>query len=109
MSTYSNRTGRTHHNGGHLKLYRSYNFRDKDPIIDRIRTLMRDQHARYRDIEEASGVSTSTLYQWFNGETRRPQFATVMAVMRALSYDLQITKQKRVAGAQVIELRRRAA
>jgi len=105
MSTHGN--GKRHDGGG-LRLYCSYNFRDKDPIIDRLRTLIRDQQVSYSDIEKDSGVSAQTLWHWFSGETRRPQFATVMAVVRALGYDLQVTEQKRVAGAQVIELRRRA-
>jgi|SRR5262245_17545904 len=108
MSAHGNGNGKPRHAGGGLRLYRSYNFRDKDPIIDRLRTLIRDQQASYRDVEKESGVSVQTLYNWFGGETRRPQFATVMAVVRALGYDLQVTKQERVAGAQVIELRRRA-
>jgi DNA-binding phage protein len=71
---------------GVLKLYSSYNFVDKDPIIDKVRTLVNREGKSYREISEASGVTTSTMYNWFDGKTRRPQYATVMAVVHALGY-----------------------
>lgn len=73
-----------------LNLYKSYNFTDKDPIIDVLRDLVK-QHGgksggKYKRISEDSGVSAHTLYGWFDGKTKRPQFATVAAVMGALGY-----------------------
>lgn len=70
--------------------YKSYNFRDKDPIIDEIRTIYQDSGLTYRQINEASGVTTSTLTNWFSGDTRRPQAATVNAVLRTMGYKLGI-------------------
>jgi DNA-binding phage protein len=35
------------------------------------------------DVSESSGVTKTTLYNWFNGKTKRPQFATVAAVLIA--------------------------
>ena len=78
-----------------LRLYKSYSFKDKDPIIDRLRTLIEDEKITYADLSDQSGVSEGTLYQWFNGKTLRPQFATVMAVARSMGYDLQVIKQAR--------------
>jgi transcriptional regulator with XRE-family HTH domain len=69
--------------GGGLRLYKSYMFRDKDPIIDALRTAMADDGATYSEIHDRSGVSTVTQRNWFKGETRRPQFATVAAFARA--------------------------
>jgi len=79
-----------------LRLYRSYNFRDKDPVIDTLRTAVRASGMSYQDISEASDVSTSTLYHWFHGETKRPTHAAVMAVVRALGYDLKLVRAARV-------------
>lgn len=67
-----------------LKVYRSYNFIDKDPIIDAIRTRFSEQHAAYSDVSELSGVSNTTIRNWFHGKTRRPQFATTAAVLKSL-------------------------
>lgn len=69
---------------GALRLYKSYNFVNKDPIIDAVRTARSDQNVSYRDVAEESGVSPTTLHNWEHGKTRRPQFATVSAVARAL-------------------------
>jgi hypothetical protein len=69
--------------------YKSYMFREKDPIIDALRTAVSEAqvsgtHKTYTILSNASGVSTTTLHGWFHGKTRRPQFATTAAVGRAL-------------------------
>ena len=72
--------------------YKSYNFVDKDPIIDEIRSVIKQENATYEYIHTLSGVSTSTLVAWFDGTTRRPQAATVNAVLHSLGYQLTISK-----------------
>lgn len=74
-----------------IQVYRTYNFRDKDPIIDRVRTAVQDSKKSYSDLRDDCGISTSTLSNWFGGKTRRPQFCTVMAVLRACGKDLTET------------------
>lgn len=86
-----------------FKLYKSYSFKDKDPIIDKLRTIVQDSGESYQDIHEASDVAVSTLYGWFDGATRRPTHATVAAVAGALGYEMQFVKR---SGAKVIRLRR---
>lgn len=73
-----------------LKLYKSYNFIDKDPVIDRVRTVVEDSKYTYARVEDLSGVTTTTLRNWFFGKTRRPQFATVAAVIRACGQELSV-------------------
>jgi len=73
---------------GYLKPYKTYLFREKDPIIDKTRTVVEDSGLSYAEIEEKSGVSTSTMYNWFHGNTRRPQFCTVNAVGGACGKEL---------------------
>lgn len=68
--------------------YKSYSFIDKDPIIDEVRTMVNDSGANYKWIEEHSGVTSATLYNWFNGRTKKPQAATLNAVARCLGYKL---------------------
>src|SRR5262245_13850439 len=94
-----------------LNLYKSYNFKDKDPIIDKIRTVVQDESASYKYIHETSGVASSTLHNWFDGDTKRPQFATIMAVVRALGYDMQIVREEKTARSriQIIDPPRKAA
>lgn len=69
---------------GALRLYKSYSFIDKDPVIDAVRTARSDAKASYTELSINSGVSVTTLRNWEHGKTRRPQFSTVSAVARAL-------------------------
>jgi hypothetical protein len=75
-----------------MKIYQSYMFRAKDPVIDELRTLMQDTYGRhlsfkhYAAVEEGGGPVASTLYAMFDGKTRRPQSATVEAIGRTLGY-----------------------
>lgn len=65
---------------GVLRTYKSYLFRDKDPVIDAVRTAIADSKMRHSKISEASNVSANTISNWLGGRTKRPQFCTVMAV-----------------------------
>ena len=67
------------------KLYKTYAFKDKDPVIDHLRTAMNGH--KYSKVSNDSGVSAGTLANWFEGPTKRPQFATVAAVAKSLGPD----------------------
>lgn len=64
--------------------YKSYLFREKDPVIDAMRTAFSDSKKSYKEVTDASGVATTTMRNWFHGKTRKPQFCTVSAVATAL-------------------------
>jgi hypothetical protein len=68
--------------------YKSYSFTDKDPIIDEIRTVIKDSGVSHAWIEDQSGVTSQTLRSWFYGTTKKPQAATINAVARSLGYKL---------------------
>jgi hypothetical protein len=70
--------------------YKSYNFIDRDPIIDEIRTVYQDSGVNYQWVHENSGVATATLTNWFSGQTKRPQAATINAVLRSLGFKLGV-------------------
>jgi hypothetical protein len=77
---------------GKSRLYSSYVFRDKDPEIDRFRTLVED-HFGHRvsgkdlsHISESGGPSTSCMRAWFYGKTMRPTNPAMEAAGRALGY-----------------------
>lgn len=79
------------HNGGPRvrnarakALYRTYIFTDYDPVIALLRDARDEAGAKTAKIRSDSGVSSSTLYNWFSGKTRKPQFATVVAVARSI-------------------------
>jgi hypothetical protein len=68
-----------------MKLYKSYVFRTKDPVIDELRGFI-DHETRgvYRRLSNESGVSHSAIHNWFKGTTKRPQSASIEAVGRAI-------------------------
>jgi hypothetical protein len=70
--------------------YKSYNFVDKDPMIDEIRTVYQDSGANFKWVSEHSGVAPTTISNWFSGTTRRPQAATMNAVLRSLGFKLGV-------------------
>jgi hypothetical protein len=67
-------------------IYRTYVWQDKDPIIDAVRTVVRDEKLKNNMVHQISGVATATLDNWFSGSTRKPQNTTVCAVTSALGY-----------------------
>lgn len=75
-----------------LNIYKTYSFRNKDPVIDKLRTIKKDEGFTDTEIHNISGISTTTLYNWFKGKTRRPQHAAIMAVAHAMGYEYQLTK-----------------
>ncbi|MGY3615631.1 hypothetical protein [Bradyrhizobium sp. USDA 10063] len=82
---------------GFLRIYRTYNpLGGRNPVIDKVKTLVEDEGLikKLGIVHEISGVSTSTLNNWFKGETRSPQHATIAAVITSLGYQEQFVKQK---------------
>ena len=74
-----------------MRLYRSYMFRSKDPVIDELRTIVQDVTGdttlstnTLSSIEDDGGPTVSCMQGWFRGKTKRPQNCTVEAVGRAL-------------------------
>jgi hypothetical protein len=92
---------------GFLRIYRTYNMVDKNPVIDKVRTLVQDEGLikKLGIVHEISGVSTSTLDNWFNGTTRSPQHATIAAVITSLGYQEEFVKKKELD----VEAERKAA
>lgn len=76
--------------------YTTYNFVDKDPIIDKLRTIIRDENLDYNEIAEKAGVRVTTIMAWFYGLTRRPQFATIKAICVAVGYDLEPVRRSKI-------------
>ena len=72
--------------------YQTYNFVDKDPIIDQVRTMIDDEAVTLSYVCNKSGVAKKTVKNWFSGQTRRPLFSTIAAVGRALGYDLMLRR-----------------
>lgn len=89
-----------------VRLYRTYRFIDKDPVIDEMRTLIQDEGLmkKLTIVHQLSGVATATLDNWFNGETVSPQNRTVSAVATSLGYKRQWSKSKDIDVAHELKL-----
>lgn len=75
--------------GGGLRLYKSYMFKSKDPVIDELRTMVQDQfgslkHKALRQVEEGGGPSVSCMIAWFHGDTKRPNSCSIEAAGRSM-------------------------
>jgi hypothetical protein len=81
-----------------VRVYRTYNYIDKNPVIDKVRTIAQDEglFERLGIIHELSNVGTGTMRNWFHGPTRNPQHHTIAAVITALGYEEVFTKKKTV-------------
>lgn len=77
-----------------LRLYRTYRFLDKDPVIDELRTLVSGEGLMKKLdlVHQISGVATTTLDNWFHGDTVSPQNRTIMAVATSLGFERSWTK-----------------
>jgi len=88
--------------------YPKYRFNkgDKDPIIDRMRTMLEDEGIKISEAAKLSGLSETTIRNWIDGDTLRPQFASVMALTRGCGYDLQIVRPDRRINPSAVTFRR---
>lgn len=81
-----------------VPVYKTYRFSNKDPVIDEVRTLFKDEGfyspAGYKEVEARGAAKAATYKGWFSGGTRRPQNATIEATARALGYQRKFVKMK---------------
>lgn len=84
---------------GRMPIYRSYTFRGKDPAIDQMRSLiertMGFDKRTLGKINKDGGPSRSCMANWFYGDTRRPQNATIEAAGRAIGFERVWQKMRR--------------
>lgn len=73
-----------HRKPGTMKIYRAYFFRGQDPAIAQVKAFTAG--TTLASVERNGGPATTTLYNWFNGKTKRPQNSTLEAAGRALGH-----------------------
>lgn len=77
-------------------IYPAYLFKDHDPILDRLDTLYELTGTKLTRVAELSRVSIGTLINWRSRRTKRPQFSTVAAVVRAIGGTIEIRYRDRL-------------
>jgi hypothetical protein len=80
--------------------YASYMFKEKDPAIDELRTVIQTEHGDInrkvlKKIHEEGGPSDATLYAWFFGDTKTPRSAGIEATGRTMGYRREWVKLSR--------------
>jgi len=77
----------TIHRLEHLSRDTGYRFTDgRDPMLELVSRLITESGLSLKAIEARCGVCAPTLRKWQNGDTKRPQNATVEMVLRTLGY-----------------------
>lgn len=79
-------------------MYGTYRFKDKDPVIDIVRTCLQIYATTHNmslnkaviDCSRASGVSQGCIWRWLCGWTKRPQFCTIVAVVHATGREVKV-------------------
>ena len=77
-----------------FKISRTYNWLTKNPVIDKMRTVLQDEGLFHKRelVHQLSGVAVATLDGWFEGDTLSPQSRTVQMVMTGLGYEYNFVK-----------------
>jgi hypothetical protein len=71
-----------------LKPYGTYKFSGQDPATGKVLDELDGE--KISAIASASGVSPSTFMNWRKKKTKRPQFATLNAALRAVGKEFVI-------------------
>ncbi len=71
-----------------------YRWRDRDPILDLVNSLIEESNMSRLQIAVKCGVSISTLRNWDIGKTKRPQAVTVKFVLEAMGYSLAVQRNR---------------
>lgn len=75
-----------------LHIYRNYQFLHKDPVIDKMRTLVADEGLKWTQAAQISDLSPATISNWFRGSTRRPQFSSIASLTRSMGYEIDFKR-----------------
>jgi hypothetical protein len=72
-------------NGKGPRVYAAYKFTEKDPAIYELQRFL--GNTKLSQVTKDGGPSTTCMHNWFHGETRRPQNATIEAAGRAMGFE----------------------
>ena len=67
-----------------------YLFFARDPLLDDVVSLIRNDGRSYKDLAAASGVSDSTIASWDKGLVYRPQGLTMANVLASMGKRINI-------------------
>lgn len=93
-----------------VKVLRTYRFLDKDPVIDKVRTVLQDRglygKKNMGKVAQLASLAPATLDNMFFGDTRKPQHATVMGIITAVGYEMQFVEARKLNFEKELEFAR---
>jgi hypothetical protein len=89
-TSIGNTMAKAKNGNGKLTITKTYSFVDKDPSLDVMSSLMQSSGKTVKQLAQAGSPATSTLYNWRNGKTKRPQFCSIVRTARATGGDVVI-------------------
>jgi transcriptional regulator with XRE-family HTH domain len=79
-----------------VRLYRTVKRNERDPAMLALCGLMREKNLSPKKISLLTNVGESTIDNWDNGKTSRPQHITMTAVARALGHEFELKEVKKL-------------
>lgn len=81
-----------------VRVLRTYRWIDKDPVVDELRTMVNDEglSKRLNIVADLASLARTTVHNLFKGETKRPQNATVMAIVTSLGYQRKFVRERKL-------------
>lgn len=71
-----------------------YRFKDADPALEQVRSVIRESGETANRVAKAASVATTTVINILNKKTKRPQNATVEAIFRSLGYRRELVRDE---------------
>lgn len=78
------------------KINSGYRFQEKDPMIDRLIAAFNQSDLSYQGWAWRSGLSNTTLRNWDSGQTRMPQYRSVVRAAMALNLEFGLYERGEV-------------
>jgi len=73
-----------------MKPYKTYFFRGQDPMLAEAISRIFDEGTPIKKLSEASGVASSTFYNWKRKKSKRTYASTLNAALRSAGMRLEI-------------------
>lgn len=81
-------------NGKHVTVYPYYRHTGQDPMVGKVLdALSRNSNEKLSAVVRRSKVAQGTVKNWQQKKTRRPQHATMAAVLGASNLEFRIAKK----------------
>jgi len=77
---------------------RPYHYIDKNPVIDKVRTMLQDVGLinKLGIVANLSTMNKATFEGWFDGDVKDPRHSSIARVTESVGYELTLRKQRTI-------------